>query len=287
MKCAVLTTRSYFSYLMLSEILETHRDSISVVIETIATTVGDSAPTVLWNLVRRSGIRLSSYKLGIAGYYRLLDKVSHIVPGTLPPFSPAAHARRLGIRVARFTDPNCQPCLDLLYSCRPELIFAVNLYRLLKLPVLELAPRGVIGIHFGMLPRFRGMSPYMWAMAQGERHMGITAYFMDEGIDTGDIILQESVSIRPDDSAYGLYLRGCLQARHILTTIANGERDSVIPRKPQQRDKGSYFSLPGPQCLVEMRRRGYVLVRARDLFRSEGAFSVCPDKVKGEPQIHA
>jgi folate-dependent phosphoribosylglycinamide formyltransferase PurN len=268
MKYAVITTNSVFSHLILSRFLYEYRAQIGVVIEAREIIKGKSALSILWHVLKQSGIRGFCYKAGTAAYGRVLDRIADTVPGVRWAFGPLTHAHHLGIPVRRFTDANSERCLEVLRGVRPDIVFAVNVYQRLTAPLLNLPRVGIINVHFGMLPRYRGMSPYMWAMAHGECEIGITALFMDEQLDTGDIVCQDSVPILPQDSVYELYVRGCLTARHLLVRIAAAAEDGAISRKPQTRAGGSYFSMVGPECIAEIRRRGHPLVRGRDLIQA-------------------
>jgi len=264
MKYAVITSNSYFSYLILSGLLRAFQSQIGIVIEARGMIKGKSTGAMLLNVLRRSGWRGFCYKVGTAAYTRLLDKLTRMIPGRRRLFSPLAHAAQLGLPVATFADANSAPCLERLRDIGPDLIFAVNVYQKLKPPLLNLPTLGIVNCHFGMLPNYRGMSPYMWALANGEKEIGITAHFMDEQFDTGDIIAQEAVPLQKRDSACGLYLRGCVVARGMLVEIARRAEQGDIPRRLQPA-QGTYYSLPGADCVRDIRRNGHKLVRIRDL----------------------
>jgi len=164
-------------------------------------------------------------------------------------------------------DVNQEQCLQRLRGLAPDLAFSVNVYQRLHAPVLAIPRLGVVNVHFGMLPFYRGMSPYMWALSRGEAEIGITAHFMDERFDTGDIIAQRIVRVRSQDSACAVYLRGCLVARDILLEIARSADEGTIPRRVQPRDGGTYYSLPDKKCIADIRRRGFALANPQDLAR--------------------
>lgn len=266
MKYAIITSNSYFSSLILSKLLETFHEQIGVIIEARGMIKGKSTSAMLLNVLKRSGFRGFCYKIGTATFSRFLDKISRVIPGNSRIYSPLAHATRLGIPVETFSDTNNEACLARLRAVQPDLIFGVNVYQRLKAPILELPRIGIVNCHFGMLPFYRGMSPYMWALANDEDSIGITAHFMDEEFDTGDIIIQKSVPILHPDSAYALYIRGCLVARTILAEIASMAEEGKIHRTHQPKS-GSYYSLPGPDCIRAIRRNGHKLVRLKDLLR--------------------
>ncbi len=73
--------------------------------------------------------------------------------------------------------------------------------RILGKDLLELAPFGALNVHGSLLPRYRGAAPIQWAIASGERETGVSIMQMDEGLDTGDVLLQRVLPIAPDDSA--------------------------------------------------------------------------------------
>lgn len=90
----------------------------------------------------------------------------------------------------------------------PDLIVVVAYGKILPKEILSLPSYGSINIHFSLLPKYRGPSPVQWAIIKGEKITGITTMFMDEGVDTGEIILQKEVIIRDNDDV--LSLRGTL-----------------------------------------------------------------------------
>ncbi|GAA0711644.1 methionyl-tRNA formyltransferase [Paraclostridium ghonii] len=86
--------------------------------------------------------------------------------------------------------------IKLLYL---DLIVCVNFDQILKKDIINLPTMGCINTHASLLPRYRGRAPLNWSMINGEQYSGVTVHFIDEGIDTGDIILQEKIKIDEDD----------------------------------------------------------------------------------------
>ncbi|MBA5864498.1 MAG: methionyl-tRNA formyltransferase [Nitrospira sp. CR1.1] len=91
--------------------------------------------------------------------------------------------------------------LDALRQWKPDVIAVTAFGRILPPVILALPPRGCINVHGSLLPKYRGAGPVQWAIIRGERETGITTMFMAEGMDTGDMLLRETVEIRPDDTA--------------------------------------------------------------------------------------
>lgn len=91
--------------------------------------------------------------------------------------------------------------LDALRAWTPDVIAVTAFGRILPPVILTLPPRGCINVHGSLLPKYRGAAPVQWAIIRGERETGITTMLMDEGMDTGAMLLQERVPIHPDDTA--------------------------------------------------------------------------------------
>ena len=90
-------------------------------------------------------------------------------------------------------------------SLSPDIIFCFGWSNLLKKNILRLAPMGVLGFHPSELPKNRGRHPLIWALALGLKKSASTFFFMDEGIDSGEILSQKSFDISSNDDAQSLY----------------------------------------------------------------------------------
>ena len=93
---------------------------------------------------------------------------------------------------------NDQNFLNKIKSLNLDLIVCVNFDQILKKDIINLPTIGCINTHASLLPKYRGRAPLNWAMINGEEYSGVTVHFIDEGIDTGDIILQEKIKIYED-----------------------------------------------------------------------------------------
>jgi phosphoribosylglycinamide formyltransferase 1 len=96
-----------------------------------------------------------------------------------------------------------------------DLVVLAGYMRLLKAPMLEAFPRRMINIHPSLLPKFRGLEAWRQALVAGESITGCTVHFVDEGMDSGEIIAQAKVPILADDSPESLHAR-IQQAEHRL-----------------------------------------------------------------------
>ena len=84
-------------------------------------------------------------------------------------------------------------------------LFVVVAFRILPKEVLQIPKRGSINLHASLLPKYRGAAPIHWALINGETETGVTTFFLDEKVDTGNILLQEKIKIEDDDNLGSLY----------------------------------------------------------------------------------
>jgi methionyl-tRNA formyltransferase len=115
--------------------------------------------------------------------------------------------------------------------------------RILTPTILSLPPRGCINVHGSLLPKYRGAGPIQWAIINGETETGITTMVMDEGMDTGAMLLQEAIPIAPDDTADTLSPRlADLGGRLLIETIARLKAGTLSPR-PQDASQVTFAPL--------------------------------------------
>jgi methionyl-tRNA formyltransferase len=88
-----------------------------------------------------------------------------------------------------------------LAALRPDVLVVTAYGRILGRDLLTLAPLGAVNVHASILPRWRGAAPIQWAVASGDAETGVTIMQMDEGLDTGDVLLVRTLPIGPEETA--------------------------------------------------------------------------------------
>ena len=107
--------------------------------------------------------------------------------------------------------------------------------------LLEHPPKGCVNVHPSLLPKYRGAAPINWALIKGENTTGVTTMYMDEGWDTGDIILSSQVAVDPDDSAGTLSDRLAEVGGELLLKTLELVAEDQAPRTPQD-DSAATFA---------------------------------------------
>lgn len=128
---------------------------------------------------------------------------------------------------------NSEMALSWIEDKQPDIIFCFGWSRLLKAPLLRLAPMGVLGFHPAALPKNRGRHPLIWALALGLDETASTFFFMDEGADSGDILSQEKLNISLEDDAESLYEKMSGLACQQLTKFLPQLKGNAYPRERQ------------------------------------------------------
>ena len=122
--------------------------------------------------------------------------------------------------------------LQTLVGWKPDLIAVAAFGRILPPAILSLPSLGCINVHGSLLPKYRGAGPIQWAIINGETESGITTMQMDEGMDTGAMLLQEAIPITSDDTAGSLSERlAQLGGRLLVETIARLKAGTLVPRQ--------------------------------------------------------
>ncbi len=130
-----------------------------------------------------------------------------------------------------------------LESLKPSAIVIVGYGRIIPPWMLTLPPLGNLNLHASLLPKYRGAAPIQWAIANGETATGVTTMRLNEGLDTGDILLQREMAIAPDDTAVTLAPRlAAIGADLMVETLRGLEADSITPR-PQDHSRATLAPL--------------------------------------------
>jgi methionyl-tRNA formyltransferase len=141
-------------------------------------------------------------------------------------------AEQAGIPILQPLKIRTPEFLQALSAWQPDLIAVAAYGRILHTPILRLPPMGCVNVHGSLLPKYRGAAPVQWAVINGETETGITTMLMDEGMDTGPMLLQEKLRISPDDTAGTLAPRlAQLGGRMLVDTITQLKAGTLAPKK--------------------------------------------------------
>ena len=138
---------------------------------------------------------------------------------------------------AKIKDPQV---IKAIRDLTPDVIVVVAYGQILPRDVLDIPRLACLNLHASLLPRWRGAAPIQAAIAAGDRQTGITVMYMDEGLDTGDILLQSGVDILPNDTGGALHDRLAQIAPETLLESLRLLAAGNAPRIPQENTRVTY-----------------------------------------------
>jgi methionyl-tRNA formyltransferase len=156
-----------------------------------------------------------------------------------PPIKVVAQAHGLPILQPERLDDQF---LQAVHPLRPDLLVVVAFGQIIPGAVLRSATWGGINIHGSLLPRYRGSAPIQSAIINNEKTTGITTMFMDEGLDTGPILLQQEVDIREGETAGELHDRLAALAPGLLIRTLKGLAGGTVKEVAQDDSLATYTS---------------------------------------------
>ncbi|MEW6984505.1 formyl transferase [Colwelliaceae bacterium 6471] len=151
-------------------------------------------------------------------------------------------------------------------ACEPDLILSIRYGVILKAPILSLAKFGVLNLHSGSLPQYRGVMATFWAMLNDEETIGTTLHYIDDNtIDTGRVLAQSTLSINKQHCylwhVLQLYKGGC----ELLELAVNQITQGIVPVSYYQESDGDYYTFPTENDLTSFNKKGYSLINEDEL----------------------
>lgn len=207
-----------------------------------------------------------------------LARLARIDAGLCRQFLETADPRLA--RARALPRPNAAEGVDALRELDPHLVVSVRYRRILREPAIRIPRHGVINLHSGLLPDYKGVMATFWAMLNDEPEIGCTLHrIVDSGIDTGPVL---DDCRRPTDfrksylaNVLGLYGAGCERVVAAIAAIAEAAAPAsgAPPLRgiPQDPAAGRYYSTPDAQDVERFLARGLVLVDGGELEGLDGA----------------
>ena len=156
-------------------------------------------------------------------------------------------AERYGFPILLLDKINSPESVLQLKELDPDLFVLCGYNKILKNPVIEIPPLGTINLHGGKLPEYRGAAPINWQIINGEDTGGCSIIYVDEGIDTGDIIAQEIYPIAPEDTHASVLDKTLEIFPRLLVQVLEQVESRTVQAQKQDPLAGSYFSRRYPK----------------------------------------
>lgn len=158
-----------------------------------------------------------------------------------PPVKEAALAH--GIEVYQPVRVREQVCIDYLKKYEADIIVVVAFGQILPKEILDMPRYGCVNVHASLLPKYRGAAPIQWAVINGERVTGVTTMRMDEGLDTGDMIMKEEVVLEPEETGGSLFERLAQTGASLCVRTLAAVEDGNAIYTPQEHGEATHTTM--------------------------------------------
>lgn len=189
--------------------------------------------------------------IGVPVLRWLIESDEHEVVGVVTqPDKPVGREQRIEappikVEAAAKNVPMLQPkrikdAVEEIRALKPDVIVVMAYGQILPRTILEIPPIACLNLHASLLPRHRGAAPIQSAIVAGDSETGISVMYMDEGLDTGDVLLQKSIAIAPDETGGSLHDRLAQTAPAALNDALTQLQKGTAARTPQDSSAATY-----------------------------------------------
>ncbi|MGN1457030.1 MAG: methionyl-tRNA formyltransferase [Acutalibacteraceae bacterium] len=133
--------------------------------------------------------------------------------------------------------------LEILKKLNPEMIVVVAYGKILPKEIIDLPEYGCINVHASLLPEYRGAAPIQWAVLDGKKKTGVTAMYMDIGLDTGDMLMKSETEIGENETADELHDRLSVLGSELIVKVVHSALDGTLTREKQDDSKSCYAKM--------------------------------------------
>ena len=134
-------------------------------------------------------------------------------------------------------------CMEELQKYNADIMVVVAFGQILPKEILEMTPYGCVNVHASLLPKYRGSAPIQWAIINGEEVTGVTTMQMDEGIDTGDMLLKTEVIIEPKETGGSLFDKLAAAGAKLCVETLEALQNKTVTPIPQGETTTAYAKM--------------------------------------------
>lgn len=189
------------------------------------------------------------YGLGVHVLDRLIDEGHDVVRVVTKPDEETAQpvalrARELGIALTQPTSVRTAEYENIVKSSGADVGLVAGFNKIIPAGLLNVPRFGTLNIHGALLPKLRGPVPHKWAVLFGNVEHGVTAHLLTEGVDAGDILLQKSFAVSPEDDAEAVFQKSILASGEVAVEVLRQAATSEWRPVAQDEAHATHFGYP-------------------------------------------
>lgn len=183
---------------------------------------------------------------------KIIDEGHKVIGVVTQPDKPKGRGKKLSMPpvkelALKYHIPVYQPLkardeefVEILKNLNPDIIIVVAFGQILPKSILDIPKYGCVNVHASLLPRYRGAAPLNWVIINGEEKTGVTTMYMDEGLDTGDMILKSEIPLDDKITAGELHDKMMIDGANLLKETMDLIEKGEAPREKQNDDDTCY-----------------------------------------------
>jgi len=241
---SIFTTDSLYSYILLKDFIHNHHKNISAIYISKPLKRQKYHKFFFRKVINGLGIR----------YY--LQRVIHDIKNKNSESTIINLANKYNIHTIDAPNINDTKIVNKVREDKTDIIISGYFDQIIKKDLIKIPSFGILNIHLSMLPEYRGVKPVFWVLKNNESKTGITIHIVEEGLDTGDIVIQKEVDILSSDSVDSLTKRMSIVGSEILQTAIENIQLNKLELKKQNLGSGSYYSQPTKKDLTHFKKQG-------------------------------
>ena len=259
-RIAVITNGGYGARVILDDLFQ----SDDVLVDRIVIVTGDYAGRsklgALFAVGRVTAFPYTVFKVVVFAYFTLLGVFRK---GFVQDVAALARKHRPDAQILVSRLAETEETMAFVRSGDADVVLSSSCPQKLSPDFLSIGRQGTVNLHGSLLPKFAGLAPYFWVLAQGESVTGMSIHFATESFDAGALLGQTTVQIKPGQSAFSLFdeLNSSASATVCQAVLAAASGDDGTAQDLTER---SYFSHPSMAAWRAMRRNGHRLARFSD-----------------------
>ena len=211
-----------------------------------------------WDLYQLYGLQYFQWKVRRYIVKKMIAKIQNdILKSSKRCHSVAAVARKYGVEVTQSVDVNSEEFLAHLRQKKVEFIVSISGTQMYRKKLREQTPAGIVNCHGALLPKYRGLMPSFWTLANDEDEGGVSVHYVDKKLDNGPIVVQKRYRIHPHDTLEDVMARSKdLAAEAIIECVRLVEAGNP-PLLENPEASSTHFSMPGPDDVRRFRAAGH------------------------------
>jgi len=196
--------------------------------------------------------------ISIFGPFFLIGYGLYFLKGKLKGYPTVKSAlRQKGVPIVQLEkNINHEDSLNTINSFGPELLISIAGNQIFKTKLINLAPKGCLNLHTALLPKYRGLMPTFWVLKNNEKKTGVSVFLVDEGIDSGPIVVQKEYIIEKTDSQQKLIERTKALGMEAIVEAVDKINRGNYNLQDNPESEMTYFSFPTAQDVREFRKLG-------------------------------